>query len=104
MGPRSSDKCSLPRSRGIAGGVVVRRLGEWWRRPPSLKLRRASCGLPRRSLGEVGVEVGQVEGGGDFLDFIWVLNEGDDFHGAAAIVADERVDLVDFLDERGPGL
>ena len=60
---------------------VLRRLGEGWR----------------------WVEVWQVERGGDFVDFCWVLEEGDDFHGSAAFVADEGVDFLDSLDATGPG-
>ena len=49
------------------------------------------------------MEVGQIEGGGELLDFCRVLDEGDYFHIAAAFVADERVDFVNFLNDSSPG-
>ena len=40
----------------------------------------------------------------DFADngLLVSLDEGDDFHGAAALRATERVGLVNALDEHGP--
>ena len=40
----------------------------------------------------------------DFADDIVLagFDEGDDFHGAAALGAAQRIDLIDALDEHGP--
>ncbi len=67
------------------------------------RLRRVEFELLRRGReGRRRVKVWQVERRGDFLDFGWVLEEGDDFHGTAALIADEGGDLVDPFDKRGP--
>lgn len=38
----------------------------------------------------------------DFSDDRRIFNEGDDLHLSAAFWAKERIDFVDFLDQRGP--
>jgi len=38
----------------------------------------------------------------DFSDDRRIINEGDDLHFSAAFWAKERIDLVDFSDQRGP--